>query len=170
LQAYNKAIDERIAWESRSALKPLRHVESVTEAGERNRAAWAALGGLASLGSAALSIGASSLASIEDDSLNLGDMSDTGACSTPLGDAAPFEYVKSATGDDVLSVAARGVSEAIETQCMAEYERTLDMCNAVAYPMGLSRGLRLCRENAFNRPAMQVSLMASKKLPTYSPR
>jgi hypothetical protein len=70
---------------------------------------------------------------------------------TSLGDAAPFEYVKSAAIDDVLSVAARGVSEAIETQCMAEYERALDMCGAVAYPMGLSRGMALCRENAFDR-------------------
>jgi hypothetical protein len=70
---------------------------------------------------------------------------------TPLGDAAPFEYVKSAATDDVLSVAARGVSEAIETQCMAEYERALDMCGAVAYPMGMSRGMALCRENAFDR-------------------
>jgi hypothetical protein len=70
---------------------------------------------------------------------------------TKLGDAAPFEYGKSATGDDVLSIAARGVSEAIETQCMAEYERALDMCRAVAYPMGLDRGMALCRENTFDR-------------------
>jgi hypothetical protein len=91
LQAYNKAIDDRIAWESRSSLKPFRHIESVTEAGERNRAAWAALGGLASLGSAALSIAASSLPSIKDGAPYLGDRSDTGISSTPLGDAAPFE-------------------------------------------------------------------------------
>jgi hypothetical protein len=70
---------------------------------------------------------------------------------TKLGDAAQFEYGKSATGDHVLSIAARGVSEAIETQCMAEYERALDMCRAVAYPMGLDRGMALCRENTFDR-------------------
>ncbi len=129
LQAYNKAIDDRIEWESRSALKPFRHIESVTEAGERNRAAWAALGGLASLGSAALSIVASS-PSIESDSLDLGDISHTGAGSTPLGDAAPFEYVKSATGDDVISIAARGVSEGREARCLAEYETDMDLCSA----------------------------------------
>ena len=70
---------------------------------------------------------------------------------TKLGEAAPFEYGKSAAGDDVMSIAARGVSEAIETRCMAEYERALDMCRAVAYPMGLDRGMALCRENAFDR-------------------
>jgi hypothetical protein len=159
LKAYNKAIDDRIEWESRSALKPFRHIESVTEAGERNRAAWAALGGLASLGSAALSIVASSSSSspspspspsIEDDSLNLGDMSSTGAGSTPLGDAAPFEYVKSATGDDVMSMAARGFGESVQADCFYQYERDMNICNALAGMMGSGmRGLALCKQNAF---------------------
>jgi hypothetical protein len=80
------------------------------------------------------------------DTVDLGTLTVIDGVSTPLGDAAPFEYIKSAAGDDVLSVAARGVSEAIETQCRAEYERALGMCGAVAYPMGLSRGMALCRE------------------------
>ncbi len=42
---------------------------------------------------------------------------------TPLGDATPFEYGKRAAGDDVFSIAARGVSEAQEAGCLAEYER-----------------------------------------------
>jgi hypothetical protein len=49
---------------------------------------------------------------------------------TPLGDAVPFEYVKSATGDDVLSIAARGVSESHEAECFANYETDMDLCSA----------------------------------------
>jgi hypothetical protein len=150
LKAYNKEIDDRIEWESRSALKPFRHIESVTEAGERNRAAWAALGELASLGSAALSIVASSLPSIENDSLNLGDLSDTGAGSTPLGDAAPFEYVKSATGDDVMSIAARGVSERTEARCFAEYELDMDLCSAGGAMFKSPAYFIECKKRAFN--------------------
>jgi hypothetical protein len=105
LQAYNKAIDDRIARESRSALKPLRHIESIAEAGERNRAARAALGGLASLGSAALSVAASSLPSMRDDALNLGDTSNTGTSSTPLGNAAPFELGESPRFGDSFDIA-----------------------------------------------------------------
>ena len=55
---------------------------------------------------------------------------------TPLGNAAPFEYIKSATGDDVLSIAARGVSEAQESMCLAAYESALDLCGVLAFPMG----------------------------------
>ena len=158
LKAYNQAIDERAA-RAASALKPFRHIETIAEAGARNRAARAASGGLAVLASsvgAVVSAVASSFPSFNDAAedegfLNLGDVTELRAGSTPLGDAAPFEYIKNATGEDALSVAARGVSEAIETQCMAEYERALDMCGAVAYPMGLSRGMALCRANAFDR-------------------
>jgi hypothetical protein len=57
----------------------------------------------------------------------------------PLGDAAPFEYVKSATSDDVLSIAARGVSEAQESICLAAYESALDLCGVLAFPMGGAR-------------------------------
>ncbi|WP_162916037.1 hypothetical protein [Burkholderia sp. PAMC 26561] len=132
--------------------KVFRHIETIAEAAVRNRAAWAARDALAALASTAASAVASALPSMgDDDVFDLGNVSEVGTGSTPLGDAAPFEYAPSATGDDVLSVAARGVSEAIETQCMDEYERALDMCGAVAYPMGLSRGMALCRENAFDR-------------------
>ncbi|WP_213776542.1 hypothetical protein [Caballeronia sp. dw_276] len=47
-----------------------------------------------------------------------------------LGDAAPFEYVQSVAGGDVLSIAARGVSESHEAECFADYETDLDMCSA----------------------------------------
>jgi hypothetical protein len=70
---------------------------------------------------------------------------------TPLGDAVPFEYVKSATSDDVLSIAARGVSEAQESICLAAYESALDLCGVLAFPMGGARGVAVCKANAFDR-------------------
>jgi hypothetical protein len=80
---------------------------------------------------------------------SFGELADN--VTTPLGDAAPFEYVKSTTSDDVLSMAARGVSEARETICNATYERELDLCFALGPPMGGARGSALCKQNAFDR-------------------
>jgi len=70
--------------------------------------------------------------------------------STPLGDAEPFELGESTLSDDVMEIAARGVSEGQEADCYAEYERALDLCTAVAGPMSGERGLALCRANAFD--------------------
>lgn len=70
--------------------------------------------------------------------------------STPLGDAVPFEYGKSAMGDDVLSTAARGFGESVQADCFYQYERDMDICNALAGMMGSGmRGLALCKQNAF---------------------
>jgi hypothetical protein len=157
-QAYSQAIDERTA-RAASALKPFRHIETIAEADARNLAARAASGGLAAFASSvgtAVSAVASSLPSFNDAAadegvLNLGDVTELRAGSTPLGNAGPFEYVKSATGDDVLSIAARGVSEAQEAGCFAEYERTIDFCNALGPAIGGVRGNALCKQNAFDR-------------------
>jgi hypothetical protein len=89
LKAYHKKIDDCIAWESNSALKPFRHLETVTEAGERNRAVWAALGGVASV---ALSTVTSVPPSLDGDASDLGAVLEVGLDSTPPGDAAPFRY------------------------------------------------------------------------------
>ncbi|MGX7000608.1 hypothetical protein [Caballeronia sp. KNU42] len=152
LKAYNQEIDERIAREARALQKPFRHVETMAEAQARNIAARAAREAASALAASVVSAVASALPSSGDEeACDLGEVTDVGGATTPLGDAAPFEYVKSVTGDDVLSIAARGVSEAQEANCFAEYERALDMCGAVAYPMGLIRGMALCRENAFDR-------------------
>jgi len=62
--------------------------------------------------------------------INLGEVTDVGGATTPLGNAAPFEYVKSVMGDDVMSITARGVSEGKEAQCFAEYEIDMDLCSA----------------------------------------
>ncbi|MGV7247122.1 hypothetical protein ACRXB1_36705, partial [Caballeronia sp. M23-90] len=107
---------------------------------------------LAALASTAASAVASALPSMGDaDVFDLGNVSEVGTGSTPLGDAAPFEYAPSATGDDVLSITARGVSEAHEAECFAEYERTIDFCNALGPAIGGARGAALCRQNAFDR-------------------
>jgi len=155
LKAYNQEIDERLAREARALQKPFRHLETMAEAQARNIAARAAsqgLGALAGSVASVVSAAASALPSSSDDeAFDLGDVTDAGGATTPLGNAAPFEYIESVTGDDVMSIAARGVSEAHEADCFAEYERALDMCGAVAYPMGLNRGMALCRENAFDR-------------------
>src|SRR5471032_1357037 len=155
LKAYNQEIDERIARESRALQKPFRHVETMAEAQARNIAARAAIEGIGALAASVVSV-VSAVASAlpssgDDDAFDLGEVTAVGDATAPLGDAAPFEYVKNVTGDDVMSMAARGVNEAQEADCFAEYERALDMCGAVAYPMGLIRGMALCRENAFDR-------------------
>lgn len=70
--------------------------------------------------------------------------------STPLGDAVPFEYVKSATGNDVLSIAARGVSESHEAQCFADYENDLEICNFAGALYKDPRTFALCKQRAFS--------------------
>ena len=62
--------------------------------------------------------------------IDLGEVTDVGGATTPLSNAAPFEYVKSVTGDHTMSIAARGVSEGKEAQCFAEYETDMDLCSA----------------------------------------
>jgi len=153
--SYTQAVDER-AQASKLALTPFRHIETIAEAGARNRAARAASGGLAALASSVgtvVSAVASSLnVSPKDESVvDLGNVSELGTGSTLLGDAAPFEYIKSTTGDDVLSMAARGVSEAQGSMCLAAYESALDLCGVLAFPMGGARGIAICKANAFDR-------------------
>ncbi|WP_031361502.1 hypothetical protein [Caballeronia sordidicola] len=81
--------------------------------------------------------------------IDLGEVTDVGSATTPLGDAAPLEYVKSVTGDDVMSLAARGVSEAQETECFAQYERDMDECTAYRSAMGGQRFMDTCSQQAF---------------------
>ena len=155
LKAYNQEIDERIAREARALQKPFRHVETMAEAQARNIAARAAREAASALAASVVSV-VSAVASAlpssgDEEAFDLGDVTEFDGGSTPLGDAAPFEYVKSVTGDDVLSIAARGVSEAHEADCFAEYESELDFCNALAPPIGGARATALCKQNAFDR-------------------
>ena len=68
---------------------------------------------------------------------------------TPLGDAEPFSLGPDSSSNDMMTVAARGVSERDEGECYEEYERDMDLCNALGGPMGGARGLALCQQNAF---------------------
>ena len=69
--------------------------------------------------------------------------------STPLGDAEPFDLGTGPTSDDLMTDAARGVSEADEAECYEQYERDLEMCQALGSHMGGARGLALCKQQAF---------------------
>ncbi|SAL56077.1 hypothetical protein AWB70_04839 [Caballeronia cordobensis] len=57
------------------------------------------------------------------------DPDDRGDCAL-LSDAQPFEYQPDALSDDVTELAARGVSEAQEAECFAEYDIDMEMCSA----------------------------------------
>jgi hypothetical protein len=72
-------------------------------------------------------------------------------CEDSTLNAAPFEHSEDSPLGDVLDSAARAVSEPDEAHCFAQYERDLDMCNALYTAMGGSRGAILCRQNAFDR-------------------
>lgn len=85
----------------------------------------------------------------EEDSLDDGGGEDSSDGSTPLGDAPPFEYSDDSAGSDVTDLAAHGVSEEDEADCFSQYERDLDLCEALGGPMGGERGKALCKQSAF---------------------
>lgn len=67
---------------------------------------------------------------------------------TPLGDAAPFSLDDSSLSDP-LKMAARAVNSELEDDCMAKYERDIELCNRLAKVMGGMAGLAMCKQNAF---------------------
>jgi hypothetical protein len=69
---------------------------------------------------------------------------------TPLGDAQPFELGESTVSDDVREMAARGVSEGHEAECLSEYEFELEQCNFIGAMYNDPRTYALCRQNAFS--------------------
>ncbi|MDP9155368.1 MAG: hypothetical protein M3O74_14075 [Pseudomonadota bacterium] len=147
LAEYHQQVEDA----ERAARPPqvFRHIETIAEAAVRNRAAWAARDAFAALASTAASVVASALPSMDHEVFDLGNVSEVGTGSTPLGDAAPFEYFRSATGDDVLSAAARGVGEELNADCFYEYESAMRTCDNLAHLMGGARGYALCKQNAF---------------------
>lgn len=136
LRKYNAAIDARIEREARLSPSPF---ETVQESGMPFLLSVVGMvARSANLEREAMQKAASGFDAIAD------------KVSTPLDNAVPFEYVKSATSDDVLSIAARGVGEEMNANCFYQYERDLDICNALAGMMGSGmRGLALCKQNAF---------------------
>ncbi|WP_240702135.1 hypothetical protein [Trinickia terrae] len=69
--------------------------------------------------------------------------------STPLGDAQPFELGESSVGGDVMDIAARGVGEAQEAECYAEYEARLESCKLYAAMSSDPYTYVSCKANAF---------------------
>jgi hypothetical protein len=147
-RAYNQRMDERAA-SAASELKPLRHIETVTEAGARNRAAWAARDALAARASAAATVVASSLPSMDDDAFDLGEVSEMGAGRTPLGDAAPFEYMQSAASGESETLAGVFMTPAEESECTFQYEADMTECSAW-YAVKPSPWI-MCKERAADR-------------------
>jgi hypothetical protein len=157
LLACHKEIDDRIARERAAslALRPIRHIETVTEAGARNLAAWAARDALAALASATASAVASSLPSSDGDVLDLGEVSEVGTGSTPLGDAAPFEYGGSAASGGSDTLAGVFLSPAEEAECMTQYH--LDMVECSAYYSMQKSSWGMCSDRASQRLARCVT-------------
>ncbi len=80
---------------------------------------------------------------------DFGQVEDDSSASTPLGDAAPFDYAEDAPLDNVQDVAARGVSEADEAECYERYERDMEECTAYRAAMGGARFMDSCSQRAF---------------------
>jgi len=80
-----------------------------------------------------------------------GDRADLlGVLSAPFSDAQPFKYTPDGLSDDVMELAARGVSEAQEAECFEQYERDLMACDMVAATYRDPRTLLLCKQRAFS--------------------
>jgi hypothetical protein len=71
--------------------------------------------------------------------------------STPLSDAQPFEPGDSPDSDNVLTMAARGVSEEQEAECFAAYEREMEQCSVRRALLGGNsyRDYMQCTQDAF---------------------
>lgn len=67
-----------------------------------------------------------------------------------LQNAQPFKYTPDATSDDVRTVAARGVSEAYEAECFANYEQDMMACDMIGATYKDSRTYLLCKQKAFS--------------------
>lgn len=68
---------------------------------------------------------------------------------TPLSDALPFEYSEESSPGDILDLVARGVSEAQEADCFAQYELALDECKLYAAMTGEGYTYVACKAKAF---------------------
>ena len=153
LMAYNQEIDERIAREARALAKPFRHLETMAEAQARNIAARAAREGASALAASVVSV-VSAVASAlpssgDDDAFDLGNVTDVGGATTPLGDAAPFEYVKSVTSGASDTLAGVFLTPAEESECMFQYDADMTECSAWYAAKPTSWGM--CKQRAADR-------------------
>lgn len=69
--------------------------------------------------------------------------------STPLGDAQPFAYTPDALSDDVMEIAARGVTETQEAECDAIYDAEMMACSLAGAMYRDPRTFALCKQRAF---------------------
>jgi hypothetical protein len=70
----------------------------------------------------------------------------------PGGRNEPGEaWRKSANCSFIHSVRRRGLRAAgdLQSECFANYEAQIEMCNAIALPMGDARAAALCKQRAF---------------------
>lgn len=70
---------------------------------------------------------------------------------TPLGNATPFEYDPPALVTDVTEIAARGVDEAHEALCEAQYEIDLAQCSVYGAMRRDPYTYFFCKQRAFER-------------------
>ena len=85
----------------------------------------------------------------DDDAFDLGDVTEIGGGSTPLGDAAPFEYAKSATSEVSDTLARVFLTPAEESECMFQYNADMTECSAWYAAKPTSWGM--CKQRAADR-------------------
>ncbi|MDR5743684.1 hypothetical protein QCE73_11035 [Caballeronia sp. LZ029] len=71
------------------------------------------------------------------------------ATSSRIGDAHPFEYQPASLGDNATELAARGVGEAEEAECYAQYDFEMEECQVARATFQDSRTYLLCKQRAF---------------------
>ncbi|NIF54013.1 hypothetical protein [Burkholderia sp. Ax-1724] len=71
--------------------------------------------------------------------------------STPRGDAQAFKFRENAPLGDVRDLAARGVSEADEAECYADYELDMEQCQVAIAMYRDPRTYSLCAQRAFGK-------------------
>ena len=71
------------------------------------------------------------------------------ATSSRIGDAHLFEYQPNSLGDNATELAARGVGEAEEAECYAQYDFEMEECQVARATFQDSRTYLLCKQRAF---------------------
>ena len=86
-----------------------------------------------------------------ESAIDLGEVTDVGSATTPLGDAAPFEYVKSATSEVSDTLAGVFLTPAEEVECMTQYDLDMEECSMYYSMQKTSWGM--CKDRSAQRLA-----------------
>ncbi|MBC8638497.1 hypothetical protein IAG25_16915 [Caballeronia sp. EK] len=116
--------------------------------GGRNGFDW--LGALDAAGDAVAGTALGSAKGCGDDTMRESFCDSDGGGSS-LGDAQPFEYQSESSDGAVTGLSARGVSEANETECFADYEMDMEMCSAGGAMYKSPTYYLECKARAFQR-------------------